>query len=235
MNTNSEHLVVRNLAFEIVRKDIKNMHLSVNPPDGWLRLAVPIGVKEDAMRLFIVSKLSWIKRQRKKFKEQARQAERSYITGESHYLWGQRYRLNVIEEEAVPKVVVRNKSFIDLYVRPDSSIEKRAEIMREWYRTELKNALPPLLEKWQAKMDLQLNDWGVKLMRRKWGSCNIEAKRIWLNLELVKKPPLCLEYIIAHELTHLVERYHNDHFRAVLSRYMPNWELVRDELNEFVL
>ena len=145
---------------------------------------------------------------------------------------GQRYLLNIIEQNTTPKVVVRSKTYIDLYVRPNTSTEKREEIMTEWYRAELKKLIPPNIEKWEKITKIEVNDWQVKLMKTKWGSCNIEERKIWINLELIHKPIHCLEYIILHEMVHLKERHHNEKFQYYMDTYMPNWKQIRNELNK---
>lgn len=219
------------MTIDVVRKDIKNLHLGVYPPHGRIRVAVPLQLDDEAVRLAVLARLPWIKRQQRKFKGQARQTPREFVSGESHYFQGSRYLLDVIYEDASPRVTVPNKTRINLYVRPDSDTAQRARVLYGWYRRELKALIPPLLEKWEPVIGVQVDDWGVRHMKTKWGSCNIEARRIWLNLELIKKPPQCLEYIVVHELVHLLERHHNDRFNALMDRYLPNWRSLRDELN----
>ena len=226
-------IIVSGIKVEVVKKDIKNLHLAVYPPKGRVRIATPQRVNDEAIRLFIVSKIKWIKKQIKSFQEQERQSVREYINRESHYFQGRRYLINIFEENKKPRVKIRNKSTIDLYARPGSSAEKREKILNEWYREELKKQIPPIIDKWEKKIEVSVNDWGVKQMKTKWGSCNIEAKRIWLNLELAKKPKICLEYIIVHEMVHLLERHHNQRFIALMNQYMPQWESHKQELNRF--
>lgn len=230
-----KQITVRNITIDVIKKDIKNLHLAVYPPTGRVRIATPLNVDDEQIRLFAVSKLAWIKKHRKNFNEQRRETKREYVSGESHYFEGRRYLLNVIYHHQKPKVLIRNKTHIDLYVREESSVEKRKQIMDEWYRERLKEKLSPLIEKWTQKIGVKLNDWQVKKMRTKWGTCNIEAKRIWLNLELAKKPTHCLEYIIVHELAHFRERHHNNRYLALLDEYLPNWRFCRDELNGMIL
>ena len=228
-------LIIGNLEIEVVRKDIKNLHLGVYPPEGRVRIAAPLRVNDEAVRLFAISKLSWIKRQQAKFEKQRRQSERDYVSGESHYFKGRRYLLNVVYQQSAPKVVVRNKTHIDLYVREGCDREGREQVMLRWYRRQLKKELPGLIAKWQDITGVGVQDWGIRLMKTKWGTCNVEAGRIWLNLELVKKPPRCLEYIVVHELVHLLERRHNERFVAYMDEYLPQWRACRDELNEGIL
>jgi len=226
---------ISDLIIEVEHKNIKNLHLSVNPPNGWVRIAAPMNIDDEALRLFAVSKLAWIHKQQRKFDEQARQSEREFVSGESHYFKGERYLLNVIYHKGNPKVVFRNKTYIDLYVRENSTQLQRQRVMTEWYRKQLKAQLPDLITKWQNIIGVQVEDWGVKQMKTKWGTCNIEAGRIWLNLELAKKPERCLEYIVVHEMVHLLERKHNDHFVGLMDQFMPLWRIYRDELNQFPL
>ena len=223
---------VSNIIIDVIRKDIKNIHLAVYPPNGRVRLAAPQSINDEAIRLFAISKLAWIKRQQRKFQGQERETDREFTARESHYFLGQRYLLNVIEQNTTPKVIVRNKTYIDLYIRPGSSVNKRHEVMTEWYRTELKKLIPSIIEKYEKKLGVTCDEWGVKLMKTKWGTCNIEQKRIWINLELAKKPIICLEYIILHEMIHLIERHHNDNFLAHMDKYMPQWKYHREELNK---
>ncbi|GCE15107.1 M48 family metallopeptidase [Tengunoibacter tsumagoiensis] len=224
-------ITVNGYVVDVVRKDIKNLHLGVYPPEGRIRVAAPLRVNDEAVRLFTISKLSWIKRQKTKFIDQERQTEREYVSGESHYFQGHRYLLNVIYRPGTPQVVLRNHKYIDLIVRPDSNTSDRERVLLGWYRQQLKAEIPALLEKWEKIIDVQVAEWGVKQMKTKWGTCNSKAGRIWLNLELAKKPMHCLEYIIVHELVHLLERHHNERFQAYMDRFLPLWHHYREELN----
>ncbi|MCX6266067.1 MAG: SprT family zinc-dependent metalloprotease [Bacteroidetes bacterium] len=219
------------LSIDVVRKDIKNMHLAVYPPNGRVRIAAPLRIDDEAVRLFAISRLGWIKRQQRKFANQDRQSPRQYKERESHYFQGKRFLLRVIEVDAPPKVIIKTKTYIDLYVRPDTTTEQRETIVNEWYRAELKKLIPSLIEKWSTQIGVSVNDWQVKQMKTKWGTCNIEKKRIWVNLELAKKPIPCLEYLIVHELVHLIERHHNDRFLSLMEQYMPQWKFYKEELN----
>jgi len=207
------------------------MHLAVYPPRGKVRLAVPTNVSNETIKLFTISKLGWIKKQQRKFTSQDRQNARNYVNRESHYFFGRKYQLRVIEEEKPMRVKLVGKSRIELHVRPNSTREQREAVLTEWYRAELKDILPSIIGKWESKMGISLNSWGVRQMKTKWGTCNKEAKRILINLELAKKPIQCLEYIIVHELVHLLERKHNDQFMAYMDKYMPNWKGLRSDLN----
>lgn len=225
-----QQIEVGTVTIHVVRKDIKNIHLSVHPPKGRVRIASPLAITDEAIRLFAISKLPWIKNQQRKFQEQERETMREYLSRESHYCFGQRYLLNVIEHDKPAKVIL-NKATIDLYVKKGTSQSGRQVIMNEWYRKELKNRVPELLEKWQKIVGVSVSEWGVKLMKTKWGTCNRDQKRIWLNLELAKKPVICLEYIIVHELVHLLERNHNDTFMQYMDTFMPQWKTYRNDLN----
>jgi predicted metal-dependent hydrolase len=231
MNTKKVEIRVSGLAVQIVRKDIKNLHLGVYPPNGRVRVAAPLALTDDAVRLAVISRLGWIKRQRAKFEGQPRQSQREMVTGESHYFLGQRYRLRVVNHDGGARVAMRNKSIIELHVRQQTTIEQRERLLQRFYRQQLKALIPPLLEKWQTTLGVQVADWGVKKMKTKWGSCNIGSRRVWFNLELAKKPVQCLEYIVVHELTHLLERYHSDRFVALIEEHLPTWRVWRDMLN----
>ena len=222
---------VNGLSVDVVRKDIKNLHLAVYPPNGRIRVAVPLLLNDEAVRLAVIERQGWIKRQQRKFQEQDRQPKREYVTGESHYFQGGRYRLNIIERDSPGRVVIRNKKTLNLYVRPGSTPEQRQRLMRTWYRSHLRNLIPPLITKWEQIMGVEVDHWGIKQMKTKWGTCNIDQRRILVNLELVKKTPRSLEFILVHEMVHLLERHHNDDFLAYMNKFLPSWQLYRDELN----
>ena len=222
--------MVSGIAVQVVRKPIKNLHLSVCPPDGRVRVAVPLQLTDDNVRLAVISRLTWIKKQQASFHAQPRQSEREMVTGESHYVFGKRYRLEVIERRGCHEVAIKNNSTLQLFVNPGTSTQNRALVLNEWYREQLKAQIPDLLNHWQSALGKQAADWGIKKMKTKWGSCNIAQRRIWLNLELAKKPLECLEYVLVHELVHLLERHHNDHFKAYMDKYLPQWQRCRDIL-----
>jgi predicted metal-dependent hydrolase len=230
LGVETHHISVHTLTVEVVRKSIKNLHLGVYPPEGRVRVAAPLAVSDDAVRLAVIGKLGWIKRQQAKFKSQPRQSKREMVTGESHYFLGRRYRLRLVEHSGVPKVVL-NKSRLELHVRPDATAEKREQVLEQWYRARLKELLLPLLDKWQPVLEVEAASWGIRRMKTRWGTCTTSTRRILLNLELAKKPIQCVEYILVHELVHLQERQHNASFRAMLDRSLPNWEQYRSELN----
>ena len=231
MSTEKHQIIVNDLVVDVVRKNIKNLHLGVYPPAGRVRVAAPLRVNDEAVRLFTISRLAWIKRQQAKFEAQERQSAREFVSGESHYYQGHRYLLNVMYHQGSPAVSIRNNKTMDLFVRIGSDTSVRERILTTWYRQLLKEEIAPLIAKWEGIIGVKVAEWGVKQMKTKWGTCTIEARRIWLNLELIKKPVHCLEYIIVHEMIHLLERRHNDRFTAYMNRFMPLWQYYREELN----
>lgn len=218
------------IVIDVEQKDIKNIHLSVYPPNGKVRISAPERMDLDTIRVFAIAKLKWIKKQREVFARQERETPREYLPRESHYFLGERYLLNIVEQDSSPRIVLKKKE-IQMIVRPDTTQEKKKEILDEWYRSELKRIVPPIIEKWEKKIGVKSTEYGIKKMRTKWGTCNPVAKRIWLNLELAKKPLECIEYIIVHELVHLKERSHKERFVTLMDEYMPKWRFYRDELN----
>jgi len=216
---------------EVVRKEIKNLHLGVYPPNGRVRVAVPLRLDDDAVRLAVISRLGWIRRKQAAFERQERQSDREFVTGESHYFQGRRYRLNVIERDGPPTVSLANKTTMELRVRPGTSSAKRDAVLQRWYRERLRELLPPLLAKWEPRVGVTVADVRTRRMKTLWGSCNAEARRIWLNLELAKKPASCLEYILVHEMVHCLERHHHERFRELMDTLMPSWRLCREQLN----
>jgi predicted metal-dependent hydrolase len=215
---------------DVVKKAIKNVHLSVHPPHGKVRIAAPLHMELDTIRVFAISKLTWIKQQQEKLRGQARQAPREYLDRESHYVWGRRYLLNVVEHDALPKVVVTHGKLV-LHLRPGTSQEKRQLVLEEWFREQLKIATRQLIEKWAPHIGVAAPAFTTRKMKTKWGSCTPAANSILVNLELAKKPPECLEYIVVHELTHLLEPSHNARFISLMTQFMPKWRFYRDELN----
>lgn len=222
-------MLVSGIPVQIVRKPIENLHLGVYPPDGRVRVAVPLHVTDDNARLAVISRLPWIRKQQKGFRAQARQSQREMVTGETHYVWGTRYRLRVTERRGRHLVVIRGRT-MHLYVNPGTTDENRRRVLTEWYRDMLKQRVPGLMEHWQPIIGRSA-DWGVQRMKTRWGSCNVALSRILLNLELAKKPPECLEYIVVHELVHLLERQHTQRFRQLMDHYLPQWERCRAVLN----
>jgi len=235
MSIETHQITVGNLSVAVVRKAIKNLHIGVYPPHGRVRVAAPLAVSDEAVGLAVISRLGWIRRQQRRFEVQPRQSQRAMVSGESHYFLGQRYLLRVHEQSGAGSVVVQGKVRLDLFVRPGISAEQREVVLQCWYRLQLRDLIPPLLEKWQQILSVEVAEWGIKRMRTKWGSCNRAARRVWLNLELAKKPVRCLEYIVVHELAHLRERHHNERFTGLLDTHLPQWRMCRDELNQLPL
>jgi predicted metal-dependent hydrolase len=228
VSTRQHYIEVRGLPIEIVRKDIKNLHIGVYPPLGKVRVAVPLRIKDEAVRFAVISRLGWIRRQQASFIQQDRQSERDFTTGESHYFQGRRYRLNVVEHDGPSFVHLSNSRSMQLFVRPSDS---REAVLQKWYRQQLRQQIPSLLAIWQPKIGVTVSEVRARKMKTRWGSCNASAGRIWLNVELAKKSTACLEYILVHELVHLVERRHNERFKSLMNTLMPSWRLQRDELN----
>jgi predicted metal-dependent hydrolase len=232
MNTENHTITVSGLRVEIVRKNIKNLHLGVYPPSGRVRVAVPLRVTNEAARLAVVGKLGWIKRQQMRFERQPRESSREMVSGESHYFLGRRYRLRVIPDaENKQWVIVRNKARIELHVHPGADVGTCHRVLAKWYRVQLRELLGPLMEKWQKRLRVEVTSFGIKRMKTKWGTCNTEARRVWINLELAKKSSDCLEYVVVHELVHLLVRHHDDAFIALMDKHMPRWRSIREELN----
>ena len=225
-------LTVNGIDVQVVRKDIKNMHLAVYPPDGHVRVAVPEHVTDDNVRLAVVSKLGWIKKQQQDFKDQPRQSERRYVSGECHYYFGKRCRLELVERIGKHEILLKQSGKLQMFVNPGTTVANKGKLLNDWSRGELKMRVPELLDKWQSVIGEEVTNWGIRKMKTKWGSCNIESRRIWLNLELVKKPPECLEYILVHEIVHLLERNHNDRFKEFMDKFLPKWRVGRELLRK---
>lgn len=235
MNTSTvgpHYIQVAGTRVELVRKRVKNLHIGVYPPSGRVRVAAPLHFDDDALRMAIISRLPWIRRKQAEFQHQDRQSQREFVSGESHYFEGWRYRLHVVEHDGQQGICLPNRTTMELRVRPGTGREKREEIMERWYRQQLRGQVPPLLEKWELNLGVQASEVRIKKMKTRWGTCNSEVGRIWLNLELAKKPLVCTEYIVVHELAHLIERSHNERFRHLMDHSLPQWNLYRDQLNQ---
>lgn len=210
---------------------LRELSIGVHPPNGRVRVSAPLHFDADAIRMAVVSRVAWIRRQQAAFEGQDRQSQREFVTGESHYFRGRRYRLDVVERDAPPKAWLLNNTKIGLSVRPGSNRDTREAVIQRWYRQSLRSEFPPLLEKWEPKLGVSVNEVRIRKMKTLWGSCNVEAKRIWLNLELAKKPESCLVYVLVHEMVHLLEREHNDRFHELMNGFLPQWRTYRDTLN----
>jgi len=230
----AETLQLGNIVITLARKDVKNVHLSVYPPDGRVSLVVPNGTRLEVARAYAISKIGWVREQQKKLQDQARETPREFVERESHYLWGRRYLLSIVEEDVKPSVKLEHHK-ITLTVRPRSSAAKREEIMREWHRSLLHEVVPALISKWERKFGVTVSGYFLQRMKTKWGGCNRRAGNIRLNTELVKKPKDLLEYVIVHEMAHLLEPTHNENFISILNMHYPTWREARIELNELPL
>lgn len=226
----SSHIKLGDIAVDVVLKDIKNVHLSVYPPTGRVRISAPQRMSIDTIRVFAISKLDWIKQQQTKLREQERETPRDYVDRESHSVWGKRYLLTVCESDEPPSIELQHSRLL-LRVRPQTDADKRRALVEEWYREQLKQAVPPLLALWQPRLGVRLERFFVQRMKTRWGSCNPTAGTIRLNTELAKKPAECLEYIVVHELVHLLEPTHNARFVTLMDRCMPTWQFHRQALN----
>lgn len=225
-----ETIEINEIKINIEKRHIKNLNLYVKPPNGDVFVSAPHNLSNENIRAFLVSKIPWIRKQQLKYQTQERQTKREYVTGESIYVWGRRYNLDVVYSNKENGIsFIANKMI--LQVREASTAEQRENYLNEWYREQLKKAIPAIAEKYEGIMGVHANEWKTKNMRTRWGTCNVKAKRIWLNLQLAKKNPQCLEYVVVHELCHLLEKSHNAVFKAYMDKYYPNWRVVKDELN----
>ena len=225
---------ISGIDIEIIKKNIKNLHLSVLPPDGKVRVSAPLSISEEAIELFAISKIGWIKKQIEEFQNQPRQTEREYVSGESHYFFGNRYRMDIRYTKGNSKVEIQGNKML-FTIRPDSTVEQRASTLNEWYRKQLRVKLPTLFEKWEEIIGVHANEVKIKDMLTKWGTCNVTDKRIWINLQLAKKPLPCLEYVVVHELVHFKENTHNQHFVLLMDQYLPDWRARKETLNSFIM
>lgn len=230
----SEQIQIGDLVVDVIFKEIKNLHLSVHPPTGRVRIAAPKRMKLDTIRVYAISKIGWIKKHQKKLQDQERETPREYLDRESHYVWGKRYLLKVIEVEQVPAIELRHNQMA-LTIRPKSGQQKREAIVSAWYREEVRKASLPLIEKWEKQLGVKASQCYIQRMKTKWGSCNPHTHSIRLNSDLGKKPRECLEYIIVHELMHLLEPSHNARFISLMDQFMPNWRHYKEELNRIPL
>lgn len=231
MSTASAYLTVAGIDVDVLYKDIKNLHIGVYPPIGRVRVAAPLRLNDDAVRLALVQRLPWIKRQRNRLQAADRQSLREMVTGESHYAWGERYRLKVMERPGRGHVELDGDRLL-LYIPRETSTEKRRDLLDQWYRAELREAIPDIIAKWEPTLNVAVPRWTIRRMKTKWGSCNRETGHIWFNMELAKKHPDSLEYIAVHEMTHLLERGHGERFIKLMDCFMSDWRSRRDQLND---
>jgi len=230
----TENIRLGDIVIAVTRKNIKNVHLSVHPPAGRVTLAAPEETRLEVARAYAISKLGWIRDQQAKLRSQSRETPRQFVERESHYLWGRRYLLSVIEKNAKAGVAIDHRR-ITLTVRPGTTLTKRAEIMHEWHKSLLHATVPALIRKWEAKLGVRVSGYFLQRMKTKWGGCNHDARNIRLNTELVKKPKDLLEYVVVHEMLHLREPTHSERFIASLVQHYPTWREARAELNELPL
>jgi predicted metal-dependent hydrolase len=230
----AETIRLGDIVIALTRKDVKHVHLSVHPPNGRVTLVAPIGTRPEVARAYAISKLGWIRDHRTKLRAQARETPRRFVTRESHYLWGRRYLLFVVEKDAKPTVRVGHRT-ITLAVRPRTTRSKRDDVVHAWHKALLHEALPPLIRKWEPRLGVTVSRYFLQRMKTKWGSCNHRAGTIRLNTELVKKPKDLLEYVVVHEMVHLLEPKHSDRFVALIAEHYPFWRAARTELNELPL
>lgn len=231
MSTTSAYLTVAGIDIDVVYKEIKNLHIGVYPPMGRVRVAAPKRLDDDQVRLAVVNRLSWIKRQREQLQAAQRQSIREMVTGESHYVGGSRLRLKVIERPGRAHIEVDGERLL-FYTPEGTSSDSRRDLLDRWYRHQLRHAVPSVIKKWERKMQVTVPKWSIRRMKTKWGSCNCENGHIWFNVELAKKHPDCLEYLAVHEMTHLLERTHGERFTKLMDKFLPDWRSRRDRLNQ---
>ena len=220
------------LEISIIRKKIKHLRMTISPPCGEVKISAPIAVSDYTIHEFIIAQLSWIKKHQTKYLNQTNQMQINYDSGESHYFWGQIYQLNIIEIKSKNhKNVKLDKNTMTLFIKPNASHDRREKILYEWYRSEIQKIVPNLIKKWEPIIGKTISEWRIRKMKTRWGSCNIKVKRIWLNIELAKKPPECIEYVLVHEMVHLLERYHNKNFYQYMDHFLPKWKSYRKLLN----
>jgi len=226
---------IADLEVEIVKKDIKNIHLGVHPPQGRIRVAAPKKLDNETIKLFVISKTAWIKKQCNKFNEQRRQTKREYVSGETHFLKGKKYRLNVVSIKNSSKVEINKRTHIDLLIKSNYTSEKKEKLMNQFYRTEFKKLLPELIEKWEKIANVKVDSVKIRKMKTKWGTSNPKNKSLTLNLELIKYPIHCIEYVIVHEMTHFLEKNHTKRFYLLLTSFLPQWKQYKSELDNSLL
>lgn len=234
MNSNKQYLIVSGIPVEVTRKNIKNLHLKVVPPEGDVRLSIPKYVSDDNAKLLVESKLDWIKHKRTEIRNTPRAPKLEYVSGELHYYRGQPFRLKLIQGKGKQGVALEDDALC-LHVKPGASVEAKEKVLSAWYRAQTKLVIEDLLVKWQPIIGKQVSDYGVKKMKTRWGTCNTRDKRIWLNLELIKRADECLEYVFVHEMVHLLERYHNKRFYSYMDTFLPHWKQSRELLNTLPL
>lgn len=232
MKNSTEQLMMDGISIQVVRKNIKNINLRVQGPEGQVSMSVPRGVDDQSIKAFARAKMPWINKHRSRLAAVKPPPVRQFVTGEAHAFMGQMYELKVVEmnQSSAKQGVRQQEDFLELHVKPGHTGEDREALLYQWYREQLKALIPPFIQKWEPMMGVKVHQWGVKRMKTRWGTCNIQAKRIWINLELARKSPECLEYIVVHEMVHLLERHHNQRFKGLMDRFLPLWRHLRREL-----
>lgn len=225
-----EIITISNIKIEVHKKNIKNLYLAVIPPEGRARVSAPKKMRDEDIKIFIIKKLDWIRQKQEKYINKSKLYEYKYVSGENIYLWGEKYELQVVNSNTKSEIKINENKLI-LKVNEDSTIDERLKLINEWYRHNIKQEIPELLEKWQKIIGVTASEWHVKNMKTRWGTCNIRDTRIWLNLQLAKKHPKCLEYVVVHELVHLLEGSHNRIFKNYMDKFLPNWRLIKKQLN----
>jgi len=221
------------LEINIIRKKVKHLRMTISPPYGEIKISAPLAVSNYTIREFVFTQLNWIKKHQNKYKNQIIQPQLNFLSGEYHYYLGKQYQLKVIDIVSTrDKKITIDDNYISLYVKPDLLSDKRERFLYEWYRSEIKKIIPGLIKRWEPVIGKKVLEWRIRRMKSRWGSCNIKEKRIWLNLELIKKPPECIEYVLVHEMVHLLERYHNKNFYCYMDQFLPQWKTYRKLLNQ---
>lgn len=219
----------------VVHKNIKNLHLSLLPPTGSIRVSAPNGTSEDVIRSFVATKSAWIKGKQQKYQDQSRQTEREYVSGETHYYLGKPYKLKVVGNADKNELSIQGKNGLLLKTKGGATTENKEQVFNEWYRNELHLVLGKLIKKWQPRIKATPTHWRIQRMKTRWGSCNHDSGRVLINLELIKKPHHCIEYVVVHEWLHLIEPKHDENFVALLDKHLPKWRQAKEELNRFIL
>ena len=229
-----ELIELGDISISVIRKQIKNLHLSVHPPQGRTTISAPLRMDFETIRLFSISKLAWIRKQQIKLRNQKRETVREYISGESHFYFGKRYLLKLIEDNSPPKIVLKHDT-LEMHVPKAFSMARRQKVLNNWYRQQLRVLLLPYISKWEIRMAVKVFELRIRIMKTRWGTCNRKVNRVWLNTELAKKPIECIEYVLVHEMVHLLEKGHSRKFHAYMDAFLPKWKYVREELNRSAL
>ncbi|QMU60845.1 MAG: DUF45 domain-containing protein [Gammaproteobacteria bacterium] len=230
MLVSGENLIVSGINIQVVRKNIKNINFSVRAANGQVRISAPKYITDEALEAAVLSRMGWIHKRIQTIKSLPILQVKKYVTSETHDFMGKQYTLEVVEQSGKPQMQLQSSGTLKMCIRPNTKLVNRERVLNEWYRAELKMRIPVLIEKWQPIIGKKVSEWSVKKMKTRWGTCNINKKRIWLNLELAKQPEACLEYVVVHEMTHLIERNHNKHFRRLLDSFIPSWENIERDL-----